>query len=152
MNDSNGTPDTPDDNNPFEGLTEQQIAEQIAEQIGASRDRDEEIFVSLVKDHGCGTIASVIAASGDTILDGGPKNVAFVGLRLFGMSGAVDDGSDQLATIVDPDNIWALAFAATKPQLLGLIEALQSAADYIDDIEDIRAVETPADFDAPGEA
>ena len=121
--------------------------EQIKGAHGLGRERDEAIFVSLVKDHGCGFVASVIAASGDTILDDGPANTAFVGLRLFGMSGCVDDGSDDLATIVDQDNVWSVAFAATKPQLIGIIEALQSAADFIDDIDDIRSVETPADLE-----
>lgn len=112
-----------------------------------NRDRDEEIFTKLVLNHGCGVALSVIAASGDAMgLTGDDaKNIGFVGLKLGGMSAAIDSGEDELKTLIDEENLWTIAFAATKQQVEAMIEALQSAVGFMGDIEQVRGVENIGD-------
>jgi hypothetical protein len=125
-------------------------AEQDGPRLGLTQDEFTDVLVRF----GCGSLGQIIGASGDASMKGVDVNgveqhIALFALTTLGTTAVLVDQGMEPQILSADSTVTSFFFSATKQQLLDLINSAEKAIQHMNDVEEVRAVETPRDI-TPG--
>lgn len=110
----------------------------------------QEQFTQVIAEHGAGFLTQVIMGAADAELavqneHGKKEYVVLGGITVAGVCAVLqeEDGAKLLQV---RDGAMTVCFAATKHQLLDLVNAAERAIQHMNDVEEVRAAESPRDI------
>lgn len=102
-----------------------------AEMAKSMRQRDEEMFETLLGEYGTGWVQSCIASHAGVMDEDGAGRSALIGFTVAGMSAATIV-NDEPHAVFDRDHRWMVTFAASKEALVEIVASLQQTIDAIE--------------------